>query len=91
MANKNANLRLPAAERGDGMLTKKELAAKLRVTVRTIENWQRARHLPFIKISSVVLFHWPDVLDHLNTHFAVKPRGVVGPVVEPPNRQGHQV
>ena len=71
----------PAPEpRVDGMLTKKDLAAKLRVTVRTIENWQRAGHLPFIKISSVVLFHWPAVLDHLNTHFAVKPRGVVGPL-----------
>ena len=54
---------------GDEMLTKQELAAKLKVSVRCIENWQRAGHLPFIKIASVVLFHWPDVVTHLKTHF----------------------
>ncbi len=70
----------PASEpRGDGMLTKKDLAARLRVTLRTIENWQRVGHLPFIKISNVVLFHWPDVLDHLNTHFKVQRRGAMSP------------
>jgi len=63
----------------DGMLTKKDLAARLRVTLRTIENWQRAGHLPFLKISNVVLFHWPDVLDHLNTHFKVQRRGAMSP------------
>ena len=60
----------------DEMLTKEELAAKLKVTLRCIENWQRAGHLPFIKISSVVLFHWPDVVAHLKTNFTNnKPTG----------------
>jgi len=63
----------------DEMLTKKELAAKLKVTVRTIENWQREGHLPFIKISSVVLFHWPEVVEHLKANFKVCRRGVVRP------------
>lgn len=63
----------------DAMLTKKELAAKLKVTLRTIENWQRQGHLPFIKISSVVLFHWPDVLEHLNTYFKVHRHGGIRP------------
>jgi len=93
MANNNSN-RLPAGGSAtgshstpagvglapaDGMLTKKDLAARLRVTLRTIENWQRAGYLPFIKISNVVLFHWPDVLDHLNTHFKVQRRGAMSP------------
>ena len=56
---------------GDEMLTKHELAAKLKVSVRCIENWQRAGHLPFIKIGSVVLFIWPDVVSHLKTNFQV--------------------
>ena len=76
----NAPAPAPAAQpRQDGMITKRELAERLRVTYRTIENWQRAGHLPFIKISSVVLFHWPDVVEHLNTHFKVQRRGAVSP------------
>lgn len=69
----------PMGDGYDEMLTKKELAAKLKVTVRTIENWQREGHLPFIKISTVVLFHWPEVLEHLQTHFKVCRRGAIRP------------
>ena len=69
----------PLADPRDEMLTKEELAAKLKVTVRCIENWQRAGHLPFLKISSVVLFHWPDVLAHLKANFQVCRRGAVRP------------
>ena len=63
----------------DQMLNKKELAGRLKVTVRTIENWQAAGLLPYIKISSVVLFHWPDVLEHLKTNFRVCRRGTLRP------------
>jgi hypothetical protein len=68
------------AEREDGenaMLTKKELAARLKVTVRTVENWQRAGLLPYLKISSVILFDWREVREHLNTNFKVCRRGSV--------------
>jgi len=61
------------------MLTKEELAAKLKVAVRTIENWQHEGYLPFIKVAKVVMFYWPTVLAHLQTHFSVSPRGVVSP------------
>jgi hypothetical protein len=61
------------------MLTKRELATKLKVTIRTIENWQRAGFLPYIKISSVVIFHWPEVLEHLKSNFKVCRRGVLHP------------
>ena len=71
---------LPSAEKGsDVMLSKKELAPKLGVSVRTIENWQHKRYLPFLKIDNVVIFHWPTVLAHLLTHFSVAPCG--GPPV----------
>jgi hypothetical protein len=49
----------------DEMLTKRELAAKPKVTVRTIENWQHDGFLTYVKIPSVVLFHWPEVLEQL--------------------------
>ncbi len=89
MSAANANPSTPLAtqptrgralgEGWDEMLTKKELAAKLKVTLRTIENWQRAGHLPFIKVSSVVLFHWPEILEHLQTNFKVCRRGAIRP------------
>ena len=48
-------------------LTKRELAALLKVTVRTLETWLREGRLPFIKVSKSVRFHWPTVLAHLNS------------------------
>ena len=74
----NAPAPSPADPR-DEMLTKKELAAKLKVTVRTVENWQREGFLPYIKISSVVLFDWAEVRESLHTNFKVCRRGVVRP------------
>lgn len=68
-----------SAAPADVMLSKKELAPKLKVSVRTIENWQHEGYLPFIKIANVVMFYWPTVLAHLQTHFSVSPRGVVSP------------
>ena len=65
----------PPGEGQDVMLTKEELAAKLRVAVRTIENWQHCGYLPFIKVANVVMFYWPAVLAHLQTHFAGTPGG----------------
>ena len=55
----------------DVMLTKMELAAKLKVTVRTVENWQRDGFLPGVKIASVVRFHWPEVVEHLKANFKI--------------------
>ena len=60
----------PTAE-SDEMLTKKELAVRLKMTVRTVENWQRRGALPFVKVGKVVLFHWSDVVAHLKSNFRV--------------------
>jgi len=48
-------------------LKKRELAALLKVTERTLETWLREGRLPFIKVSKSVRFHWPTVLAHLNS------------------------
>jgi len=61
----------PRREAPDDMLTKKELAGRLKLTVRTIENWQRRGVLPFLKIRKVVLFHWPDVVERLKANFGL--------------------
>jgi hypothetical protein len=44
------------------LLTKRELAARLRKTPRCIEMWAKRRYLPYIKIGHSVLFRWCDVL-----------------------------
>ncbi len=59
----------------DEMLTKPELAAKLKICLRTVENWIQAGHLPYLKISHLVLFYWPDVVCHLKANFGVRPGG----------------
>ncbi len=52
-------------------MTKRQLAERLKVTVRTIENWMTAGVVPFIKVKKVVLFQWQDVVDHLRRNFRV--------------------
>jgi excisionase family DNA binding protein len=50
----------------DGLLDKPELAAKLRISKRTVDVWMKKQRLPFIKIGKTVRFRWPDVLEKLN-------------------------
>ena len=72
----------PLGEGQDEMLTKRELAARLKVNVRTIERWQHQGHLPYLKVTTVILFHWPTVVKHLTENFEVAARGVVKPVAD---------
>ena len=59
----------------DEVLTKKTLAERLHVTIRTIENWQRRGILQYCKIGKIVLFVWGDVLESLR-NFRVSRRTV---------------
>ena len=51
----------------DNLLNKWELAAKLKVGKRTVDNWMKTRRLPFIKLEKTVRFRWPDVLEKLQS------------------------
>ncbi len=51
----------------DSLDTKRELAARLRRSTRTVDDWMRKGKLPYIKIGKTVLFRWPDVLEKLNS------------------------
>jgi hypothetical protein len=48
------------------LLTKQEVAARLRRTPRCIELWMRKRYLPYIKIGRSVYFRWSDVSAQLD-------------------------
>ncbi len=44
------------------LLTKRELAKKLRVTEKTLENWQNAGYIKKLTIGGTVRYSWPDVV-----------------------------
>ena len=71
MSDNEQESRTPPGNPSDVMLNKRELAVQLKMTVRTVENWQRRGILPFVKVGKVVLFHWPDVVAHLKSNFRV--------------------
>lgn len=56
----------------DEVLTKKTLAPRLHITVRTLENWQRRGVIPYIKVGKVCIFVWGDVLEALRANFCIR-------------------
>jgi hypothetical protein len=55
----------------EDFITKKELAARLKVSTRTISNWQRYGAVPFVKCGRSVYYNWAAVVAHLQNHFRV--------------------
>jgi hypothetical protein len=47
---------------GHSLLTKGELANRLKVSTRTIDLWVKERLIPKIKINSSARFDWVDVV-----------------------------
>jgi excisionase family DNA binding protein len=47
------------------LFRQKELAEALRVSERSIRNWQERRIIPFVKIGRVVLFDFEKVMSSL--------------------------
>lgn len=55
----------------DALLTKRELAPRLRKTERTIDAWMARGLLPYVKLPGprgAVLFRWSDVLQALEKY-----------------------
>ncbi len=50
----------------DGLLTKRELATRLRVSTRTVDQYMRDRRVCFVKLGKTVRFRWADVLEKLS-------------------------
>jgi excisionase family DNA binding protein len=49
-----------------GLLTKRDLASRLQISIRTLDDWMRSGRVPFLKIGKSVRFRWDDVLEKLN-------------------------
>lgn len=52
----------------DGLLTKRELATKLRVSVRTLDEWMRRGRIAYLKIGKSCRYRYSDVLERLNAY-----------------------
>jgi hypothetical protein len=61
----------PNGGRGE-FISKKELAWRLRVTVRTISNWQQRGLVPFVKCRRAIYYDWNAVAAHLRARARVR-------------------
>lgn len=68
---------LPVCEVYHRILDKADLAKALRVSIRTIENWQKRGILVPIKILGVVRFDWEEVIVAVKKYRVADPGGVV--------------
>ena len=70
------NVLVPLSAADDSALLKRlQLARAINVSARTVDNWQRQKKIPFIRISTrCVRFHLPSVLAALR-RFEVKEAG----------------
>lgn len=55
----------------DDSLTKQQLAPRLNISLRTVENMMADGDIPHWKRGKVVRFHWPDVLNALRRKYGV--------------------
>jgi excisionase family DNA binding protein len=54
------------------LLTKKELAVRLRRSVRTVDAWVKLKRLPHLRIGRAILFRWATVVEFLEEKFGVR-------------------
>lgn len=59
------------AEINDYILTKEQLAKRLNVSLRTVENWMCQKLVPYVKPTRTVRFIWADVEQALRRNFGV--------------------
>jgi excisionase family DNA binding protein len=52
----------------EGLLTKFDIAERLKVAPRTVDSWMKKGKIPFLKIGKSCRYRWPDVLDKLNAY-----------------------
>ena len=64
----------PLAQTDSTYITKLTLAARLKVSSRTVEKWVARQLIPCVKIGRTVRFSWPAVQSRLeNSKPAIKP------------------
>jgi excisionase family DNA binding protein len=55
----------------DELLTKQELASRIKLSIRSVDEWMRLGRIPYLKCGKAVRFRWSDIIAHLE-RFRVK-------------------
>jgi predicted site-specific integrase-resolvase len=55
------------AEAPEGLLTKFEIAERLKIAPRTLEIWRQKGRIPFFKIGKSCRYRWNDVIEKLQS------------------------
>ncbi len=56
-------------------LDKNQLAKRLKISIRTVDNMIAKGQLPFLRLSGkIIRFPWGEVLEHLNRHYRINAR-----------------
>ena len=64
---------MPNTSPFEGLITKEELALRLKRSSRTVTRWMRQRRVPYLKIGHATLFNWDAVLSSLTREYGVDP------------------
>jgi hypothetical protein len=71
----NETHNITSASDGSALLKRPQLARAINVSARTVDNWQKQKRIPFLKLSArCVRYHLPSVLAALRK-FEVKEAG----------------
>jgi excisionase family DNA binding protein len=64
-----------SSEQVEPFIKKAEVARRIGMSVRTVDNWMRRRQIPFYRIRRSVMFRWSEVQAHLAATCRVNGRG----------------
>lgn len=53
------------------LLSKKQVAQRLSISTRTLDEWMRSRRLPYLKIGKTVRFSWETVVSHFAERYQI--------------------
>jgi hypothetical protein len=65
----------PRPSTADKFDSKRDIAARLQKSTRTVEVWTRQGKIPCLKIGRSILYSWPDVERSLRENYMVNARG----------------
>jgi excisionase family DNA binding protein len=71
----NKNTSPPSGiERPQPFLSKRQVSRRLKIRLRTLDDWMRRRLLPYYKLGRAVRFKWSEIELHFATTCRVCPR-----------------
>lgn len=57
----------------ESYINKVEVARRMNIKVRTVDNWMRRKFIPYYKLGHTVLFRWSEIEQHIGKTCRVIP------------------